>query len=470
MSQLRETDVHAETLRRGEQEGGHSCPPNGGLENLPSVGDVAQTELGRLPADWRVGRFDSLFDVQQGRQVSKKNRIGDNQRPFLRTKNVFWNRLDLSDLDEMHFSEADESRLALKPDDLLICEGGDIGRTAIWRGVISRCYYQNHLHRARIRASEAADAQFVLFWLWYAFEFGNLYFGRGNVTTIPNLSQSKLRELPLAIPSLAEQRKIAAVLGLVQRAIEQQERLIALTTELKKALLHKLFTEGLHGEPQKQTEVGPVPESWEQRPLEKAGEVVYGIQAAVASNLKPVGTMILTNKNITLDGKIILEKINYFELQTKRHHETVLQKGDLLFNWRSGSKEHVGKTAYFDLAGEFVHSSFILRIRPSDEVTGRYLFYYLNFLRESGFFLKKQTFSVNAKFNKSAINELPTYLPGEEERRDIVTALDAVGKKLDALQVKRGLLEDLFRTLLHQLMTAQIRVYNLDLPGLEIAQ
>ena len=53
------------------------------------------------------------------------------------------------------------------------------------------------------------------------------------------------------------------MLGLVQRAIEQQERLIALTTELKKALLHKLFTEGLRGEPQKQTEIGPVPESWE---------------------------------------------------------------------------------------------------------------------------------------------------------------------------------------------------------------
>ena len=260
--------MSASMTRTKTSEGEHSGPTKSRLGNPPSVGDVAQTELGRLPADWRVGRFDSLFDVQQGRQVSKKNRIGDNQRPFLRTKNVFWNRLDLSDLDEMHFSEADESRLALKPDDLLICEGGDIGRTAIWRGVISRCYYQNHLHRARIRASEAADAQFVLFWLWYGFEFGNLYFGRGNVTTIPNLSQSKLCELPLAIPPLAEQRKIAAVLGLVQRAIEQQERLITLTAELKKALLHKLFTEGLRGEPQKQTEIGPVPESWEVVPLE----------------------------------------------------------------------------------------------------------------------------------------------------------------------------------------------------------
>ena len=319
------------------------------------------------------------------------------------------------------------------------------------------------------RASNKSLAEFLCL-LTHSAEF----VGHAKATTSgvqhPRTSWASLREFKLHVPPLAEQRKIAAVLGLVQRAVEQQERLIALTTELKKALLHKLFTEGLRGEPQKQTEIGPVPESWEQRPLEKAGEVVYGIQAAVASNLKPVGTMILTNKNITLDGKIILDKINYFELKTKRHHETVLQKGDLLFNWRSGSKEHVGKTAYFDLAGEFVHSSFILRIRPSDEVTGRYLFYYLNFLRESGFFLKKQTFSVNAKFNKSAINELPTYLPGEEERREVVDALDAVGKKLDALHSRKRLIEDLFRTLLHQLMTAQIRVHNLDLPELEIAQ
>jgi type I restriction enzyme S subunit len=60
------------------------------------------------------------------------------------------------------------------------------------------------------------------------------------------------------------------VLGLVQRAIEQQERLVALTTELKKALLHKLFTEGLRGEPQKQTEIGSMPESWE---IVRLGEI-----------------------------------------------------------------------------------------------------------------------------------------------------------------------------------------------------
>lgn len=285
---------------------------------------------------------------------------------------------------------------------------------------------------------------------------------------IPNRGYNRhftiLKERKVPRPEKDEQQKIAGVLGLVQRALEQQERLIALTTELKKALLHRLFTQGLRGEPQKQTDIGLVPESWEQHPLEQAGDVVYGIQAAVASNLKPVGTKILTNKNITLDGRFALEAINYFVFKTPRHHATVLQKGDLLFNWRSGSKEHVGKTAYFDLDGEFTHSSFILRIRPHDEVTGRYLFYYLNFLRESAYFVKRQTFAVNAKFNKSAINRLPTFLPKEDERQEIVTALDAVSFRLKTLQTKHAGFTDLFRTLLYQLMTGQLRVHDLDFP------
>ncbi|MGH8604590.1 MAG: restriction endonuclease subunit S, partial [Gammaproteobacteria bacterium] len=227
------------------------------------MNDVTSIEFGKLHAGWMVQRFDSLFNVQQGKQVSKRNRDGSNQRPFLRTKNVFWGRLDLRALDEMHFTESEEQRLALKRGDLMICEGGDIGRTAIWQGEIAGCYYQNHLHRARLRDKAVADSHFVLYGLWYAFDVGNVYFGRGNVTTIPNLSQSKLCELPLPMPPLPEQRKIASVLGLVQRAIEQQERLLQLTAELKKTLLHQLFTQGLRGEPQKQTEIGPVPESWE---------------------------------------------------------------------------------------------------------------------------------------------------------------------------------------------------------------
>jgi type I restriction enzyme, S subunit len=422
--------------------------------------------IGHLPDSWSIVRLGHIATSKGGfgfpiyRQGEKKGefpffKVSDMNLPgnekFMRSSNNWIDSLTLKALKAKTFPRSA----------ILFPKIGAALLTNKKRMLVRDSVIDNNVMAVVVNDESVCVPEYLYHW------FLTLDLGRiANAGTVPSLTSSRLAEVSLPLPPAAEQRKIAAVLGLVQRAIEQQERLIALTTELKKTLLNKLFTEGLHSEPQKQTEIGAVPESWEQRPLENAGEVVYGIQAAVASNLKPIGTMILTNKNITLDGKIVLEKINYFVLKTKRHHETVLKKGDLLFNWRSGSKEHVGKTAYFDLAGDFVHSSFILRIRPSDEVTGRYLFYYLNFLRESGFFLKKQTFSVNAKFNKSAINELPTYLPDDNERRDIVGALDAVGKKLDALHAKKQLFEDLFRTLLHQLITAQIRLGDLDLTGI----
>lgn len=276
------------------------------------------------------------------------------------------------------------------------------------------------------------------------------------------------KEKGVVVPPLDEQRKIAGVLGLVQRAMEQQERLLALTAELKKTLLHQLFTHGLHNESQKQTEIGFIPENWQVSTMEQMGEVVYGIQAAVASNLKPVGPPILTNKNIALDGGFDLEKMNYFELKTARHKATLLKKGDILFNWRSGSKEHVGKTALFDLDGDYTHSSFILRIRPRDPITGRFLFYFLNWLRGSSYFVKRHSFAVNAKFNKSAINQLMVAFPEPAESAEIVNTLDTASAKEQLHRRKHAALSSLFRTLLHELMTARIRVHNLDLSALEM--
>jgi restriction endonuclease S subunit len=200
-----------------------------------------------------------------------------------------------------------------------------------------------------------------------------------------------------------------------------------------------------------------LPKEWQTLALEKTGAVVYGIQAAVANNVEPIGTKILTNKNITLDGQFDLEKLNYFKLTTPRHKATILESGDILFNWRSGSIEHVGKTAIFRLPGEYVHSSFILRIRPFDTVSNDYLFYHLRFLQKSGYYARMHTYAINAKFNKSAVNALPVVLPPLPEQKKIAHILSTVQRAIEAQEWIIQTTTELKKALMHKLFTEGLR-------------
>lgn len=406
---------------------------------------ISSTEIGELPADWPIRRFDSLFAVQQGKQVSKTNRVGENQRPFLRTKNVFWGGLDLSDLDEMHFTDAEEKRLELHFGDLLVCEGGDIGRTAIWNGAFSRCYYQNHLHRARLRDKSTADSQFALYWLWYAFDIGSVYFGRGNNTTIPNLSQSKLCELPLPVPPLSEQRKIARVLGLVQRAIEQQEHLLALTSELKKSLLHHLFTHGLRGEPQKQTEIGPMPEGWD---MVKLGSVVNFQTGKLNSNAaKPDGKFpFFTCSHETF-------WIDHYAFDT----EALLLSGN--------NAQGIYSVKHFKGKFNAYQRTYVITLKNENSIPYSFLHQALFRNLER---LRMLSIGTSTKYlTMGVLQNLQIPKPRYDEAKGIGGTLQMLDKKREQVAKKRVLLSALFRTLLHQLMTAQIRVNDLALPEFE---
>lgn len=418
----------------------------------------------QFPKNWKVDRFDSLFDVQQGKQVSKQNRVGDNQRPFLRTKNVFWGRMDLADLDEMHFSGTEEKRLELQKGDLLICEGGDIGRTAMWLGNLQRCYYQNHLHRARLRDAGSADSQFVMYWLWYAFELGNHYLGRGNVTTIPNLSQSKLCELPLPIPPLPEQRKIAAVLGTVQKAIEQQEQIIQTTTELKKTLMQKLFTEGLKGEKQKKTEIGLVPESWEVVELGKFFQIKHGY-AFDGKFFKPSGDFILmTPGHFNEEGgfRDQGEKTKYFAGDIPEGY--TLEKDDLVVAMTEQKSGLLGSAAFVPESGRYLHNQRLGLIIGLDtkRLSKRYLFHVFNTPQLRIEVAKTSTGSKVKHTSPTKLRAVKVGVPSTiDEQNEIADALDATDIKIATETRKMTILQDLFKKLLHELMTAQIRVYEL---------
>jgi len=411
------------------------------------------TEFGQFPKEWRVDRVDSVFHIQQGKQVSKKNREGKNQAPFLRTKNVFWNKINLEKLDEMHFSTSEMEKLTLKTDDLLVCEGGDIGRTAIWNGKQKKVYYQNHLHRLR-KSSEEINSQYALFWFWYAFKIGKLYHGRGNVTTIPNLSRSKLAELPLVLPSVIEQTKIAQILSMVQQAIEDLQQLIDITTELKKTLMQQLFTKGLHNETQKQTEIGPVPESWGETKLEEI------------ASLRSGGTPRRTNSDYWLNGEIPWVKtgeIKYQSILTTQ--ECISEKGltassATLFNTGTllmamyGQGVTRGRVGILGL--EAATNQACVAIIPRDEkpIQTKYLYYYFQFLYKA---LRRFGHGANQKnLSATILKSFPVMLPDINTQKTTVVALNALDNKIRLAQNKADAWSQLFKTLLNEMMTGKI--------------
>ena len=427
--------------------------------------ELQQTEIGEFPSAWEINRVDSAFDIQQGKQVSKKNRDGEHQRPFLRTKNVFWNRLELSDLDEMHFSEAEQVQLELQANDLLVCEGGSIGRTALWNNDVDGCLYQNHLHRLRAKG-DRAHPQFGVYWLWYAFDVAKLYFGRGNVTTIPNLSRSKLAELPMALPPLPEQKKIAHILSTVQRAIEAQERIIQTTTELKKALMHKLFTEGLRNEPQKQTEIGPVPESWEVIELGEFFQIKHGF-AFNGQFFEPSGDYILmTPGHFHEEGGFRDQggKTKYFTGDIPKDY--ILAKDDLVVAMTEQKSGLLGSSAFVPEDGRYLHNQRLGLIVDLDEkrMSKQFLFNVFNLPHLRLEVAKTSTGSKVKHTSPAKLRAVKIGIPPTlEEQDEIATAISTTVRKIAIATNKKSRLQDLFRTLLHELMTAKTPVHGLEI-------
>ena len=275
-----------------------------------------------------------------------------------------------------------------------------------------------------------------------------------------------LNERSLPLPPLPEQKKIAHILSTVQRAIEAQERTIQSTTELKKALMHKLFTEGLRNEPQKQTEIGLVPESWEVKPLIDTVEFIdYGVSQAIPKAPTPEGVKIVSTADIDKQGNLLYWKIRRIVVPAKTANRLVLKNGDVLFNWRN-SAELIGKTTIYEEQDEpHIFASFILRICAGEKKSHNYFLKHLmNHYREEGVFVKLARRAVNqANYNKNEISVLKIPSPPYEQQVEIAKAIGAVDAKIWSHVDKKRSLEDLFRTLLHELMTAKIRVHEFSL-------
>lgn len=289
----------------------------------------------------------------------------------------------------------------------------------------------------------------------------------------PRTSWSGLREFKLHVPPVSEQRKIIGILGVIQRSIEQQDRLISLTSELKSALMRKLFTEGLHGEKQKDTEIGLIPESWELKKLKECCEVVTSSFSytqlsdfSVNSSENTIEVFGIKVSDMNIPGNETL--INFSNLVKNIDIEIVKKKtvpqDTIVFPKRGAAiatnKKRLTKTwTVFDPN--------LIGVKAKKGLDTKFLFNW--FLQ---FDLRKITDpGPTPQLNKKDLEPLLIPFPKDNsEQSEIGEYLEVVSQKIDHHNKKRIVLEELFRTLLHQLMTAEIRVNNLDFDELLVTE
>lgn len=419
-----------------------------------------------------ISTIGQLFDVAAGKTMSKAARGGGSQHPFLRTSNIGWGRVDVRKIDTMSFSEEEIRTKTLKPGDLLVCEGGEIGKAAVWNGEIGNCGFQNHLHRLRPRSDEVVP-RFYMYYLQAGFTQLGIYEGAGNKTTIPNLSRSRLEGLAVPPPNRTEHAKIAAVLWKAQRAIETEEKLIATACELKQSVLRQLFSRGLRGEPQKETEIGPIPESWEIRPFQELREFLqYGTSAKCDYHGK--GNPVIRIPNIT-GGAVDTADLKWCELSDREVTSIQLNDGDLLFVRTNGVRERVGSCAvYHEQPKGALFASYLIRARLKvDELNPDFFQYYSMTPAGKSFLAGRASPAADGKFNinTKTIDAVLVPVPpsaARNEQDEIVAVLKTIDRKISIHERKRATLQELFKTLLHKLMTGQIRIDKLDIDTSEV--
>lgn len=213
-----------------------------GLQEVGEREAVSTEWIGSVPATWSVQPLGRLVDIQLGKMLSPERAAGEYLRPYLRNTNVQWDRIDVHDLNVMDFPPSEHSRYEVVPGDLLVCEGGEVGRAAIWNGEVTEMYYQKALHR--LRPTSSTSARWVFYVLRVATSLG--VFSTGGSSTIAHLTGEQLRAQRMPFPpSDVEQRLVAKLDADAERESRLRSlynRQVALLRERKQALITAAVT------------------------------------------------------------------------------------------------------------------------------------------------------------------------------------------------------------------------------------
>ena len=194
--------------------------------------------LGQVPAHWATAPVYARYEVALGKMLDAKRISGESPGQYVRNVDVQWDAVNTHDLPQMDFAPQERDRYRLLPGDILVCEGGEVGRTAIWRGTVKECYYQKAIHRLRPRS--CSDTPRFFYYMMYSLAMRGVFAAGSNPNTIDHLTAVKLSHHRLAFAPSDEQYAIATLLdqetatidALLTKVHDAIERLKELRTAL----------------------------------------------------------------------------------------------------------------------------------------------------------------------------------------------------------------------------------------------
>ena len=259
-----------------------------------------------------------------------------------------------------------------------------------------------------------------------------------------------LKKFPIPVPPLSEQERIVKLLDEAEELRKLRVQADRRTAALLPALFHEMFGDPTHLEKM----------SWPFKALGEFTAVSYGLADKLDASTKPEdGTRILTISNVLLNGSIDTKVEKYSVVEPAERAKARLQNSDLLFNWRNGSEEHVGKTAIWEeqVEGEILHVSFLLKIRTDQSQANPYFLWALiNRLRATGYFTRNARMQINRKFNASELSALKLPIPPLPLQKEFAQRVAEI-RELEAGQAaSRQRLKALFQSLLHRAFNGEL--------------
>ncbi|MCY4471387.1 MAG: restriction endonuclease subunit S [Kistimonas sp.] len=259
---------------------GESCASVGKYKMYPEYKDSGVEWLGDVPENWGSTQIKYGYQITLGKMLQKEAKNHDDVlKPYLKSVNIQPDGISVEKIEQMWFSPSDISSLRLKNGDVLISEGGDVGRSAIWKEELPECYIQNAINRAR--PFENNSSAFLHYWM-HMLKSSDFIQIICNKATIAHYTAEKVESSPLFLPSDTEARSIANFLdhetAKIDTLIEEQQSLIRLLKEKRQAVISHAVTKGLNPDaPMKDSGVewlGEGPEHWEVKRLKHVSEVV----------------------------------------------------------------------------------------------------------------------------------------------------------------------------------------------------